>query len=370
MSRVLKFVWLCIVWWLFCVPVQNVQAASEVESLDDLNKLILDMVMAQETSRSIVLGGTLSARNISDKIRMSICHDYADTGFYGSKNDDDKGILRLKLKPGTCYLAACYQPQMIRKMSGVQRTAFAEFKNRVKSFNIKCLSVAEKVMMVQDDLRARRISDRGARRKSISGTIKADDFTMFLMRNVAAVDVCSDYMQMMLNALGIPCRKTADCRRGTNLVQVENGAWYRLDVNEPGFFVDEKDNSGRSRVSRDNDQYPATPDVCDIVINQHDSVEEFWEAAQEAFKEGEKKYSARIGKYPGEKEFRNSYDTFIAEGGTVEVATMHLIEKKGRKIFTCVEFTQESATSVDKKASGKKKSKGKLKNKFKKLNKG
>lgn len=368
MSRVLKFVWLCIV-WLLCVPVQSVQAASEVESLDDLNKLILDMVMAQETSRSIVLGGTLSARNISGKIRMSICHDYADTGYYSSKNEDDRGILGLKLKPGTCYLAACYQPQMIRKMSGVQRTAFAEFKNRVKSFNIKGLSVAEKVMMVQDDLRARRISDRGARRKSISGTIKADDFTMFLTRNVAADDVCSDYMQMMLNALGIPCRNTDDCRMGTNLVQVENGAWYRLDVNEPGFFVDEKDNSGRSRVSRGNDQYPATPDVCDIVINQHDSVEEFWEAAQEAFKEGEKKYSARIGKYPGEKEFRNSYDTFIAEGGTVEVATMHLIEKRGRKIFTCVEFTQESATSVDKKASGKKKSKGKLKNKFKKLNK-
>ena len=57
MSRVLKFVWLCIVWWLLCVPVQNVQAASKVESLDDLNKLILDsfIVLNKFTSTSFFL---------------------------------------------------------------------------------------------------------------------------------------------------------------------------------------------------------------------------------------------------------------------------------------------------------------------------
>ena len=311
-------------------------AITAINSREDYELCIKEMAMSLEEKRTVELA-FVDLTQFKKFIKTGTCDDYASDMryFYGS---NQKSItLQFEWLDSTRVLAAAKNPALNRKVPLQTEKAAQELRKRMDRYKFKGMSRAEIVKAVYDDLILRT--------KEIPVQQSKTPCTNLLLRNRGYSESYCQCLFVTLTALDIPCHVLPQYNFSL-MVQLDNEEWYYLipcrsvdSISSNPFKIDE--NGWISSKDKWLQTYPALATENHVRLEQHETVDEFWKAAQKAYNAGNSAYGAVLARFPGKKKFMQSLDEYIAAGGMVPVEDMYLPGCAARNVYTRVMFTSE-----------------------------
>lgn len=317
-----------------------------VRNVGDLNKVITEMAMSLEQNRQIRLEGQYCNKDFETLVQKSMYSDFATKWFYWYKSANSAMKFTMEYHDGTRILAAYLNPKLEKELSIKEKKALKVFEERIERYKIKYMKRSELVRVVMEDSHMRRLPPR-------TGKESCADF--FISRGVR--DDCYTFcIDIILEALGIPSRvvfgmgkRGSGRRHDRNLyqypcwwimVQLEDGAWYHVMPSLQFFFVDDN-TMMQAHYTWSRNAYPEALQSYRSTSTQHvcKNHRDFWKAAQKAYSEGEKSYTAVVRRYRGKKKFEESFIEFIEEGGSLSIAEKYLPGTEAEDVLVHVIFS-------------------------------
>ena len=321
----------------------------EIREVSDLNRVIWDMAMQREEKRDLHWIGTLSNSSIESLIRSSVVMDCADKWYYRYRDNSQEVEFRLELKECMYILAAYLDPRLENRLNPVERSALKVMKSKIQKMGLKKLPRKLKIIRFMNDLALNyeKTYGRDARKTARNA------FALSLNNYSGSERMMSEYIQIMMGALAVPCRTAGAFKKR---VQLEDGEWYVISPKYPYFsessLSNDEETKRRSRVARDDDAGASL--LAEYKV--YESAVEFWEAAEVSSNAGDQTMEGFVKKYPGARQFMKAYEQHIADGGTVTVSDKYLPSRNGTHVYVSVTFNHEDEEPEDKPKSSTKKS--------------
>lgn len=306
--------------------------------MDELNELLQKSANAMQSEVGVRFAGDLKKKNIRRILPESLCFNYVRKYEYAQLSNSEY-VLRLTYMDSTRMLAAHRDASLMHKLNSDERKALLEAKRRIKACVRKGMSDLEVLKALHDDLVNRVRYDKPS----------GPECTTMLLQDKGVCDAYSRSLYLMLNMVNIPCHIMVGKGKGTahawNLVQLEQGEWYHVDAT-----WDDPTIPGGSQVLRHNyfclsdaeiqrdhkwnlKQFPSTPKVKGFYfreVNRYfEHYDDFWAAAEKAYRKGENSYSAYLTCFGSVKKFNKSYADYMKKGG--KLALMSWVPPSGKR---------------------------------------
>ena len=320
-----------------------------IRGVSDLNRVIWDMAMKREEKRDLRWSGDISTTAIESLIRSSVVTDCADRWYYRYRDNGQGVEFRLELKESMYILAAYLDPRLANRLNPVERSALKLMKSRIQKMGLKTLPRKLKIIRFMDDLALNYEKTYGREARKTA----RNAFALSLYNYSGSERMMSEYIQIMMGALAVPCRTEGVIKK---CVQLEDGEWYAISPKYPYFSESslsyDEETETRNRVARDDDAGASL--LAEYKV--YESAVEFWEAAEVSSNAGDQTMEGFVKKYPGARQFMKAYEQHIADGGTVTVSDKYLPSRNGAHVYVSVTFNHDDEEPEAKPKSSTKKS--------------
>ena len=320
-----------------------------IRGVSDLNRVIWDMVVKREEKRDLRWNGDISTTAIESLIRSSVVTDCADRWYYRYRDNGQGVEFRLELKESMYILAAYLDPRLANRLNPVERSALKLMKSRIQKMGLKTLPRKLKIIRFMDDLALNYEKTYGREARKTA----RNAFALSLYNYSGSERMMSEYIQIMMGALAVPCRTEGFIKK---CVQLEDGEWYAISPKYPYFSESspsyDEETETRNRVARDGDAGASL--LAEYKV--YESAVEFWEAAEVSSNAGDQTMEGFVKKYPGARQFMKAYEQHIADGGTVTVSDKYLPSRNGAHVYVSVTFNHDDEEPEAKPKSSTKKS--------------